>query len=248
MVVLGSTMAGVQSIAHRGASGHCPENTLAAFRRAIELGADMIETDAQLSRDGVVFLCHDETLNRTTNGRGEVAHRTAAELKRLDAGSWFDTAFRKERIPTLEEAILAIRGRVSLNVELKTGHDAPGLLERETIGLLASHRILDDTVISSFSGRRIRAARQISPRARLAVLVERRSRLPRAFELARELRAEAIHPWKNLVTRDFVRKAHGRGLAIRAWSVNTPAEIERLRALGVDGIVTDFPERVAGAP
>ena len=238
-------MARVQSIAHRGASGHCPENTLAAFGRAIELGADMVEVDAQLSSDGVVFLCHDDTLSRTTNGRGHLSQHSSNALRALDAGSWFGDAFRGERLPTLEDAIGVLRGKVSLNLELKTGNNAAGPLERESIEILERHGLLDETVFSSFSARRTRAVREISARARIGVLVHRRIQLARAFELAREVGAEALHPWKTLVTPDLMRKAAKEGLAVRGWLVDASSQIERLCALGIEGIFTDFPERVA---
>src|SRR5436309_8381837 len=122
-------------IAHRGASGHCPENTRAAFLRAIELGADMVELDCQITRDGAVVVIHDETLVRTTNGRGRVRDHTLKEIKRLDAGSWFRREFAGEEVLTLEEAVAILRGRVQLNLEIK-GVDPPGRLEIQSVSIV----------------------------------------------------------------------------------------------------------------
>jgi glycerophosphoryl diester phosphodiesterase len=230
-------------IAHRGASGHCPENTRAAFVRAIELGSEMVELDCQLTRDGAVIVMHDETLDRTTSGTGRVRDRTLAEVKSFDAGSWFGPAFVGEEVLTLDEAIECLRGRVEMNLEMK-GDDEPGRLEIACAGIVSSYRFLQDTVFSSFSARRAAALRELLPGARLGVLMDAGTRLPAGLAAARELGAEALHPDRSLVDAGFVAAAHAAGLAVRVWPVNDAAEIARLVALGVDAIFTDFPERL----
>lgn len=238
-------------IAHRGASGHCPENTRSAFLRAIESGADMVELDCQTTRDGAVVVIHDETLERTTNGRGQVRDRTLKELKALDAGSWFASEFAGEEVLTLEEAIEILRGHVELNLEIK-GEDAPGRLEIQCVGIVRSLRFFEQTVFSSFAAARMRLIRDLADDARIGVLMEAATRWSVGLDLAAQLGAEALHPERSLIRAETVAEAHRRGLQVRVWSVNRPEEMESLAAAGVDGIFTDFPERLlrvgAGKP
>src|SRR5213080_4930844 len=233
----------VLRIAHRGASGHCPENTRAAFLRAIELGADMVELDCQITRDGAVVVIHDETLERTTNGRGRVRDRSLKEIKALDAGSWFGREFAGEDVPTLEEAVEILRGRVGLNLEIK-GVDPPGQLEIQCVGIVRSLRFSQETVFSSFSPPRMRLVRDLASDARIGILMDAGEPWTEAFARAAELRAEAIHAERSLVSAAAVGEAHHRGLEVCAWSVNRPTEMGWLARLGVDGIFTDYPERL----
>jgi glycerophosphoryl diester phosphodiesterase len=231
-------------IAHRGASGHCPENTRAAFLRAIELGADMVELDCQVTRDGAVVVIHDDTLDRTTSGRGRVRDHTLKELKALDAGSWFHPSFAGEEILLLEEAVEILRGRVGLNLEIK-GEDSPGRLEIQCVGIVRSLRFVGETVFSSFSPPRMRLVRDLAEDARIGVLMEnRRGAWIEGFALAEELAAEALHAERTLLDAAPVDEAHRRGLEVRVWPVNQPSEMEWLARIGVDGIFTDFPERL----
>ena len=230
-------------IAHRGASGHCPENTRAVFVRAIELGADMVELDCQTTRDGAVVVIHDERLDRTTSGRGRVRDHTLREIKALDAGAWFAPRFAGEEILTLEEAIELLRGHVELNLEIK-GEDAPGRLEIQCVGIVRSLRFLSQTVFSSFSAPRMRLVRDLADDARIGVLVDARDPWPGALEFARDIGAEAMHPHRSRASESTVVEAHAQGLEVRAWSVNRQSEIDALVALGVDGIFTDYPERL----
>ena len=174
-------------IAHRGASGHCPENTRAAFLRAIELGADMVELDCQNTLDGAVVVIHDETLERTTNGRGRVRDHTLKEIKALDAGSWFGRDFAGEEVLTLEEAVEILRGRVGLNLEIK-GHDAPGRLEIQCVGIVRSLRVSRQTVFSSFSPPRMRLVRDLADDARIGVLGGRGRVVDRGIRARRRAR------------------------------------------------------------
>jgi glycerophosphoryl diester phosphodiesterase len=230
-------------IAHRGASGHCPENTRAAFLRAIELGADMVELDCQMTRDGAVVVIHDDRLDRTTSGRGRVRDYTLREIKTLDAGSWFAAGFAGEEVLTLEEAIELLRGHVELNLEIK-GDDAPGRLEIQCVGIVRSLRFFSQTVFSSFSAPRIRLVRDLADDARIGVLVDAAASWAGALDFARDIGAEAMHPQRSLASEATLAAAHGRGFEVRAWAVNRQADIDALVVLGVDGIFTDFPERL----
>lgn len=230
-------------IAHRGASGHCPENTRAALVRAIELGADMVEIDCQLTLDGAAVILHDERVDRTTNGRGALRAKTLRQVKELDAGSWFSPSFAREQVPTLEEALDALAGRVGLNLELK-GDDDPGRLELVALGIVSETGWLERTVFSSFSAQRMRRLRQLSSDARIGVLVDVDGDWAAGVEFGRSLGAEALHPEVGLVTRERVVRAHAAGLEVRAWAVNEIAAAEALVRAGIDGIFSDFPERL----
>jgi glycerophosphoryl diester phosphodiesterase len=233
-------------IAHRGAAGTRPELTEVAFERAIELGADMIELDCQMTRDGAVVVIHDERLERTTNGSGRVRDHTLRELKALDAGRWFSPAFAGEELLTLEEAIAVLRGKVELNLEIK-GEDGPGRLEIQCVGIVRSLRFFEQTVFSSFEPSRMRRVRDLAEDARIGVLMDDGARWDDAIALAADLGAEALHPARSLVDAAAVARAHERGLEVRVWPVNRPADMEALAAMGVDGIFTDFPERLLGS-
>jgi glycerophosphoryl diester phosphodiesterase len=225
-------------IAHRGASGTRPENTLVAFRHAETLGAHMVELDVQLSRDGAVVVIHDWTLGRTAGARGRVASRTLAELQKLDAGAWFAPEFIGERIPTLQQVLDAIT--LPINVELKArGDDGLEARALEVVEAAGAH---DRVVYSSFHPESLVRLRRRSPSAAIAVLTSDR-RLARALRLAGRVGATALHIRKDGVPPDEVRTAAAQGLEIRAWTVNDPAEFARLEEAGVSGVFTDFPER-----
>ena len=205
----------------------------------------MVEVDCQLTRDGAAVILHDETLARTTNGRGRVRDHSLAGIRALDAGSWFSKTFAGERVPTLEETIELLRdGAVGLNLELK-GDDEPGRLELVALGVVSSYRFLEHTVFSSFSTRRMRSLRERSAHARIGVLLDTGAPWEGGLALAVELGAEALHPERSLVTPERVAEAHRRGLLVRVWPVNRPRDIERLLSFDVDGIFTDFPERLS---
>jgi glycerophosphoryl diester phosphodiesterase len=227
-------------IAHRGASGTAPENTLAAFRRAVDVGAPMIELDVQLTRDAQVVVLHDDTLDRTTNGRGPAARHTLASLRELDAGAWFDDRFAGERVPTLAEVLAAIP--IAVNVELKSSEGAADDLEARVLAEVLATASLDRVVFSSFDPRRLEGLRALCREAELAVLWHR-VRIGDALGLAERVGARALHLRKDRVSEAGLAAARARGLAVRVWTVNAPRDFHRLAAAGVDGVFTDFPER-----
>lgn len=244
--------AGPLRIAHRGASAHAPENTLAAFKEAIRLGADLIECDVHLSADDVPVIIHDDTVERTTNGRGAVAALACARLRRLDAGAWFSPRFRGERIPTLEEALECARGRCGLNIEIKgpsgrrranpsAAASVAGLsrVARAVAGALRRTGFRDPVIVSSFSASALRAARAHMPHVRLGHLASRSLRGLRAAH--RRLGLYAVHPHVRLAASRRVRLAHRLGLVVLFWTVNDVPLMRRLLALGCDGLMTDDP-------
>ena len=227
-------------IAHRGASGERPENTLPAFERAIELSADMIETDLHLTRDGVIVIHPDAALARL-GGQGEIRDRTAAELAVLNAAPGASTALR---MPTLLDLLDGFGERMEFNLELKVGIDAPYEgLEQLVITELEARGLLPRMLLSCFDDGVLERLRALSPKARLAVLVS-----PRApdeiLDRARRVQAEAINPQCFLVDEPLVRAAHAERLAVYPYTANELPEMTRLLDCGVDGIITNYPARL----
>jgi glycerophosphoryl diester phosphodiesterase len=227
----------VLNIAHRGASARFPENTLKAFGAAIDAGAQMCELDLQVASDGALMVIHDETVERTTDGRGAVRLMTLAELKRLDAGVRFGVDFTGERIPTLEEVMTLTEGRCALNIEIKSAGAGPKACE-----LIVARRALATAMVSSFDWDALAVVRHFEPRVRVGLLG---SQWPvRMVGAACEIKAESINPRSDIVTEDLCIAAHERNLSVYAWTVDEPDEMRRLIAFGVDGIMTNYPERL----
>ncbi len=223
-------------IAHRGASGHRPENTLPAYELAVEQGADMIEIDLHRTRDGAIVVTHDEEL-AGIGGRGEIAQATLAEVRALDAGAG-------EPVPTLDEVLDGFAKRIPFNLELKRGKQAdyPGL-EQATLDAVSQRGLLPRMLFSSFYDPVLARLRALSPEARVALLISRK--FPqRAVERAKALGAEALNPEESLVTAELVREAHAAGLAVYVFTVDEEAELRRFLDLGVDGIFTNHPDRL----
>jgi glycerophosphoryl diester phosphodiesterase len=228
----------VLNIAHRGASGTSPENTLAAFRAAIAAGAAMCELDVQPTRDQALVVIHDDTVDRTTDGQGAVKEMTLAELKRLDAGIRFKGGLqREEPIPTLDEVFAATAGQCALNIELKSGQ-----VEKEVVALMRKWKALEISMVSSFDWGRLARIRELEVAVRIGVLAEKN--VPRMFDAAAGLSAYAINPRFDLVTSELCNTAHTRGLKVLVWTVDAPELMRLLIGLGVDGIMTNYPARL----
>lgn len=223
--------------AHRGASAAAPENTLAALAEAETAGADGIEIDVHLSRDGVPVVIHDETLKRTTDGVGWLGDFSAAELQRLDAGSWFSADFSGEAIPTLEEVLEWIGDRMRLNIEIKTADAALAVLE--LLHSFPQARVL----ISSFDSDLLDFLQREDAALPLGFLCDSRS-WKKALRKAVACGAQSFHPRRNLVSRPMLAACRGTGLAVYPWTVDRPAEVRRFRRLGLDGLFTNDPAAV----
>jgi glycerophosphoryl diester phosphodiesterase len=240
----------VLNIAHRGASTAAPANTLSAFEKAVELGADGIELDVHLSADGVPVVIHDWTVDATTDGTGRVADLSLAALKELDAGSRFGPAFAGERIPTLEEVFAAVGRPLLVNVELKVPSGRDRGLEEAVAALVERHGLASRAFVSSFDPHALRRMRRVAPHLPLGFLYSPTpsSCLTRARAgLMRDLRPEAMNPYWMLVRRGTVRRAHARGRRIVPWTVDDEAAMRRLAGWGVDGIITNRPDRLKRA-
>ncbi|MCX7838407.1 MAG: glycerophosphodiester phosphodiesterase family protein, partial [Anaerolineae bacterium] len=222
-------------LAHRGASAYAPENTLAAFNLAFELGADGIELDVSLTRDGIPVVIHDDTVDRTTNGHGAVNQFTLAELQQLDASNRMEK-YRGEKIPTLEEVLRAVGTRGLINIEIKsTGLKTDGV-EMAVLAAIentGASRVL----ISSFNPLALRRMLLLDPRLPRGLLYA--PRLPiflRRAWLRPLVRPAALHPHFSMVTREWVQWAHARGYQVNTWTVDDPEVTRRLIEWGVDSL------------
>lgn len=231
-------------IAHRGASAQAPENTLAAFRIALTLGADGIELDVHLSLDGEVVVIHDADLGRTTNGAGYVYEKTLKELKQLDAGGWFGAEFVGEHLPTLGEVFELVGDQLFVNVELK----GPGLfrsaLPAKTIEVVLHYGFEDRVIFSSFNPWLLRQIAQHLPEARLGLLLPPGGIAGWVRVLSKPVVTPwAYHPHYKTVTPGFFERANQENLPVLAYTVNQPEEISRLCTMGIYGIITDDPAK-----
>lgn len=234
-------MAHPQIIAHRGASGHAPENTLAAYRLAIELGSQSIEADVQSSSDGHIVAFHDAVLQRTTNGRGSVAESTFEELRAVDAGRWFDRDFAGQRIPMIEEVLgLSREAEIGFYFQLRCPFsDEFGRLLIQEVGKADA---LTRVVIVSSEPTALGALRQLDHAIVTGLRID--SPHPDAVEQAAGAGARQLYLREDLVTAEVVNRVHGAGLLAVAGSVNPPTRMRALLAARVDGIVTGFPDRL----
>lgn len=228
------------NIAHRGASAQAPENTMAALEKAVELGADAIELDLHVSRDGELVVIHDVTLDRTTDGRGPVHTHSLQELKQLDAGRWFGESFAGQRIPTLAEVLDRFAGKVPLALEVKAGSAFfPGIEER-VVSALREHQVLSQVAVASFDHHALFRLKELEPCLRTAALLVGRPMSMSAVAGPSKVDAMALEC--SLVTKTEIDACRASGLQLVVWVVNEPAQMRHFIDLGIDGIITDRPD------
>lgn len=249
-------MIGQQSplvIAHRGASGTAPENTLIAVMHAMRAQADVIEIDVHLSADGEVVVIHDATLDRTTNGTGKVEDHSLEALKELDAGYWFDEKFEREPIPTLAEVMEVIDGKAILLIEIKRGKKGPYKdIERKIIDQIYQYHALEWTIVQSFEQKVVDKMIELAPEIELHKLVVRNiPLLPLHFDtrlqwgrMYRYEGVKAVNPWFKGLTKPLVEKAHQKGFKLFTYTVNEESDMKKCISYGVDGIITNFPAKL----
>lgn len=231
------------NFAHRGACHEAPENTLAAFRRAIELGADGIELDVQLSADGEVVVIHDFHLETTTNGEGPVRDKTLAELKELDAGAAFDPSFSGQRIPTLQEVVDTVGDHLLLNIELKTAEAWDNGLAAAVMRIVEKNGLVDRVVVSSFHPLAVRRVKKLNPGVQVGLLYAPDSSVfLRRPWLRHFMHLEALHPHHTVVDERYMAWAEQQGTRIHPWTVDDPDRMRELVLLGVDIIITNRPD------
>ncbi len=223
-------------IAHRGASHAAPENTLAAFKKAIEFGSDYAELDVCQTKDGEIVLMHDDTLKRTTNGTGKIWTFTLKELKQLDAGSWFGEEFKGEPIPTLLEVIQCVKGKMKLNIEVKVSRDEPEIA-RKIVDIIRAEAFEKECIVTSFDRKIVEKVKKIAPDIKTGFIFNREYP-PDVFEG----NWEALCCNYRIVNKEFVLKAKNSHKIIYVWTVNRKEEMRRLIDLKVDGIITNVPD------
>jgi glycerophosphoryl diester phosphodiesterase len=238
-------------IAHRGASAYAPENTIAAFEKALEIGTDALELDLRQTRDSVLVVLHDADVDRTTNGSGNIKDLTFAELQKLDAGSWYDEKFSYEKIPSLQEVIDLLDDTTLIIIELKEGNETyPGIEER-VVQLVKQNEIESQTILKSFDPNLLERLRIIEPD--IPLLYVYALRIPWlgmiidrgvTFDSVYDLDVEYLQPHRFFLSESFVEDAQAKGFKIISWGVNSTEAINESLEFGVDGIETDYPDKV----
>ncbi|WP_409299320.1 glycerophosphodiester phosphodiesterase [Peribacillus sp. SCS-26] len=230
-------------IAHRGASGYCPENTRSAFQKAIEMGADSVELDIQLSKDGKLVVIHDPALGRTVYGKGRIRDFLYSELSVLDAGSWFGPAFAGERILSLEDALELLDGKANILIEIKKPRLYPGIEKKLAQAL---EQVIHSTVIvQSFDLSSLHTFKTLCPHIPAGLLVKRypwRWTHERLKGISASI--QYINPKRNIASSRLIKRIKRAGLQVFVWTVRDREEAHRLASLGVNGIITDFPDLV----
>jgi len=234
-------------IAHRGISARYPENTLAAFIGAIDAGAHMIELDVCLSKDRHLVVIHDETVDRTTNGTGPVKTLTLAQLRQLDAGSWFDPRFHAERLPTLAQVLDTVKGHLLVNIEIKPeAFEEKGpadAVERQVLELVREKNMLEDVLVSSFEWQVLDNLRNLDPGIALGLLSETPAD-ENLLHWYKRIKGFSWHPDFRVLTEQQVNTLHDMGARVFPYAVDGEIDTRGMLAMGVDGLIIDDPRQM----
>jgi len=229
--------------AHRGASAYYPENTMLSFEKALEMGATGIETDVQLTKDGVLVLIHDEMVNRTTNGAGFVADYTYRELNKLDAGGWMGEEFTGIKIPTVEELIyLTLDKNIIINFEIKNGIVNYEDIEQKLIDLIYKHKINRKVILSSFNHYSLVKCNKISKGINTGVLYMEGIYKP--YNYAKTVGANAIHPYFHAINEEVIKETQKHRTQINVFTVDDEEKMKFFLDMKVDGIITNCPDKL----
>jgi glycerophosphoryl diester phosphodiesterase len=228
-------------IAHRGASAHAPENTMAAFKLALEMGARAMELDVHQSRDGRLVVIHDEDFKRVGGRKDKVGSLSWGEALKIDVGSWFGEGFSLERVPLLENVMDLLEGKAELHIEIKHGSKVYPGIEDKLAETIASRRAWDWAPVSSFDHEALKIIRGLEPRLRLGYLLGW-TRITKAYREMEELRAESLNLSLRQVDSSIVQECHRQGRKVLVYTVNRQMDIERLARMAVDAVFTNFLE------
>jgi glycerophosphoryl diester phosphodiesterase len=228
--------------AHRGASGYYPENTVLSFEKAIELGCSGIETDVQMTKDGVLVLIHDEMVNRTTDGVGFVKDYTYSDLAKLDGASWFSNDFKGLRIPTIDELIYLVKDRnIIINFEVKTGIVQYEGIEEKLINTIYKYNLQDRVILSSFNHYSMVKCKEISSEIKTGLLYMEGLYKPEQY--AKSVGADALHPNFYALNNELIKIIKTAGIGINTFTVNDANYMKYFYQAGVDGIITNYPDK-----
>jgi len=229
-------------IAHRGASGYIPENTMKAFEKALEMKSDGIELDVHMSKDGHLIVCHDERVDRTTNGSGFIKDLSLLELKELDAGSWFNEDFTGEKIPTLDEVFELIEHKdIIINIELKSGPIIYDGIEKKVIDLLKKFNLQENAIISSFNHYSLVESKKIDKSIKTAVLYM--EGLVDPWKYAQYIEADGVHPLFYNIVPQVVEGCLKNNMFVIPFTVNEEDHLKKLLQSGITGVITNYPDR-----
>ncbi len=244
-------MALVNIISHRGANKYAPQNTLPAFKKAWEIGTDGFETDVHLTKDGQVVLCHNYTIDETSDGKGDISEMRLDELKRYDFGSYFSEKYKGTEIPTLDEFLEFIQSTniKVLNIEIKPPREKDSKVVEETLKAVKKYDLLDILLISSFSPEVLVKAKELEENCKTGFLYAPDSPTTphmfwKAAKYAKSINCDAIHPYHMFVNEKYITQAHEAGLIVNPWTVNNPNTMHKFIKMGIDGIISDLPDVV----
>ncbi len=246
-------MAKCNIIAHRGANKVAPQNTLDAFKRAVQFKANGFETDVHMTKDGIPVLCHNYTVNKTSDGKGNISASSLEQLKRLDFGSYFHHSFKGTKIPTLDEFLkLSAKAKIKvLNIEIKSPLNKDYSIVDKILEAVKAHELFESLLISSFDPDLLVYAKDVDENCKTAFLyspdkpITYKQVIGHEIDFAKSIGADALHPHRLLVKKALVEDAHENGIMVNPWTVNKEKDIKKLIELGVDGLITDVPNVVS---
>ncbi|MGL4847811.1 MAG: glycerophosphodiester phosphodiesterase [Clostridium sp.] len=231
----------ILNLAHRGYSYKYPENTMIAFKKAVEFGADGMEFDVQRSKDGHLVIIHDETLERTTTGKGYVKDYTLEELKKLDAGIKFDESFKGEEIPTLEELLEYVQDKnLVLNIEIKNSIVDYEGIEEEVYKVLKKYNMEKNIIVSTFNHYSAKRCKEINKNIKVGVLYD--ACIYKPYDYVEMLKLDAIHPEYHSVTKEIAEECIKRNIDINVYTVNLEEDMQKLKEISVNSIITNKVE------
>lgn len=229
--------------AHRGASGYYPENTMISFEKAIDMGCTGIETDVQMTSDGVLVLMHDEMVTRTTDGTGLLKDYTFDGIQKLDAGSWMSKEFAGQKVPTAEQLILLAKEKdVIINFEIKNGLIEYKDIEEKLIELIHRHDMQEKVILSSFNHYSMVVCKQIDQSIKTGLLYSEMLYHPEKY--VEYTGADAIHPNFYTLNSQIIKSVKQNGILINTWTVNDRNTMKYLSQMDIDGIITNFPDKL----
>ncbi|MGI5850766.1 MAG: glycerophosphodiester phosphodiesterase [Clostridiales bacterium] len=229
-------------MAHRGASGYAPENTMAAFEKALEMGTEGIELDVHMTADGEIVVIHDHTVDRTSDGKGMVGALTLEEIREFDFGSWFDPKFKGQSIPTLRDVFELLEDWEGLlNIEVKSGPIFYPGIEEKLVDMVKRSNFRGRIIFSSFNHYSLRDIKALDPAMEIGLLYM--AGLVEPWKYARDLNAQALHPLYYNVVPELVAGCKENGIKLNPFTINEEKEMEMVMRAGVDGLITDYPDR-----